>query len=208
MHEIHSLQGHRVIRADYDRSTITVYQAFNARIADAALEAGRFVPPFSLARMTWVKPSFLWMMARSQWGTRSQQERILAIRMRRTGWERALSLGVLTAFHADVHPSIEAWRNEFETAAVHVQWDPERSVQGKKLSMRTIQVGLGRSVIDQYVSSWTEKIIDMTPLVAKLRKLRKAGHYAAAQRLLPRECEYPIAVKTAGKLGVTARKSR
>jgi hypothetical protein len=38
-----------------------VYPAF----AEAAVAAQRFVNPFSLSRMTWIKPSFLWMMHRS-----------------------------------------------------------------------------------------------------------------------------------------------
>ena len=50
------------IRADYDRDTIAIYQAYSPAIAEAALEAGRFVPPFSFHRMTWIKPSFLWLM--------------------------------------------------------------------------------------------------------------------------------------------------
>ena len=48
------------IRADYDAQTLTIYQAYGAHIARPALQAGRFVAPFSLARMTWSKPSFLW----------------------------------------------------------------------------------------------------------------------------------------------------
>ena len=52
------------IRANSDRDTITVYQANSPAIADAALNAGRFVPPFSLHRMTWIMPSFLWLMHR------------------------------------------------------------------------------------------------------------------------------------------------
>lgn len=59
------------IRADYDRDTIVVYQAYRPQIADAALAAGRFVPPFSFGRMTWIKPSFLWLMERSNWGQKS-----------------------------------------------------------------------------------------------------------------------------------------
>ena len=35
----------REIRADYDRDTIAIYQAYSSAIADAALEAGRFVSP-------------------------------------------------------------------------------------------------------------------------------------------------------------------
>ena len=49
----------RQIRASFDRDTIVVYQAYDHRIADAVLSAGRFVAPFLFHRMTWIKPSFL-----------------------------------------------------------------------------------------------------------------------------------------------------
>ena len=48
-----------LINAAYDERLITVYQAYNPEIADATLAAGRFAPPFSRTRMTWIKPSFL-----------------------------------------------------------------------------------------------------------------------------------------------------
>jgi len=57
----------RQIRADFDAATIVVYQAYPPAIADAALAAGRFVPPFSFTRMTWIRPSLLWPMHRSDW---------------------------------------------------------------------------------------------------------------------------------------------
>lgn len=47
------------IRADYDARSLVVYQAFSPAIANAAIEAGRFVAPFSFTRMTWIKSSFL-----------------------------------------------------------------------------------------------------------------------------------------------------
>ena len=72
------MPSEREIRADYDRDTIVIYQAYSPAIADAALKAGRFVPPFSFHRMTWIKPSFLWLMHRSNWGQKSGQERVLA----------------------------------------------------------------------------------------------------------------------------------
>ena len=85
------------IRADFDASTITVYQAYSPAIADAAVAAGRFVEPFSFRRMTWVKPSLLWLAHRSNWARSRGQERILAVRMTRTGWDAALGEGVLTS---------------------------------------------------------------------------------------------------------------
>jgi len=47
----------REIRAVYDDATITVYQAYREEIGRPALACGRFVPPFSLNRMTWIKPN-------------------------------------------------------------------------------------------------------------------------------------------------------
>ncbi len=52
----------RNIYAVFDDKTIRVYQAYNNEIADEALKLGKFGSKFSLTRMTWIKPSFLWMM--------------------------------------------------------------------------------------------------------------------------------------------------
>ena len=46
------------IRADFDRKTIVMYQAYSSRIADPALKEQAFVEPFSFNRMTWIRPSF------------------------------------------------------------------------------------------------------------------------------------------------------
>ncbi|WP_289006256.1 DUF4291 family protein, partial [uncultured Kingella sp.] len=80
------------IRAVYTDTTIRVYQAYSDAIADSALAAGRFVsPPFKMERMTWIKPSFLWMMYRAGWGGKDDnQKRILAIDISRSGFEWAL----------------------------------------------------------------------------------------------------------------------
>ena len=80
------------IRATYDTKTITVYQAYNDAIADAALAAQIFVSPFSFHRMTWIKPSCLWLMERSNWGQKPGQERILAVNISRAGWDEARGL--------------------------------------------------------------------------------------------------------------------
>src|SRR5436309_15199712 len=109
------------IRADSDRETLVIYQAYSSAIADAALEAQRFVPPFSFHRMTWIKPSFLWLMHRSNWGQKSGQEHVLAVRVKRAGWEKALSLAVLTSFVPGVFASPTEWAEQFAAAQVHVQ---------------------------------------------------------------------------------------
>jgi hypothetical protein len=140
----------REIRADYDRDSIVVYQTFSPAIADAALSADRFVAPFSFQRMTWIKPSFLWLMHRSNWAQQAGQQRVLAVRIRRAGWNRALALGILTAHDPVVFPTAKEWQSQFRRAFVHVQWDPERSLRDAALRYSSIQVGLSRHVIREY----------------------------------------------------------
>ena len=82
----------------FDDATIVVYQAYSPAIADAALTAGTFVAPFKRDRMTWVKPSFLWMMYRCGWATKPGQERVLAVRLSRAGFEEALAAACLSHF--------------------------------------------------------------------------------------------------------------
>lgn len=196
------MTAYRQIRASFDRTSIVVYQAYNDTIADATVEAQRFVTPFSFNRMTWIKPSFLWLMERSGWATKSNQTRILAVRIDRTSWEAALSQAVLTSFEPRVHRSVDEWRTQFETAPVHVQWDPERSIHGKKLEHRAIQVGIGRTLIKEYVSSWIQKIEDVTPLADKVRRMRLAGKHSAARRLLPRERGYSVPAEIGRQIGI------
>jgi hypothetical protein len=96
------------IRALFDANSIVMYQAYSDAIADAALAAGRFVPPFSMGRMTWIKPSFLWLMHRSNWAHKPNQTRVLRVRITREGWDHALSKGVLTSYEPRAHASDSA----------------------------------------------------------------------------------------------------
>ncbi|WP_405494286.1 DUF4291 domain-containing protein [Nocardia sp. NBC_00511] len=189
------------IRADYDRDTVVVYQAFGTQIADAAVTAQRFVPPFSVQRMTWIKPSFRWLMQRSGWGRKSGQERILAVRITRAGWEEALAQAVLTSPERRVFASGEQWRAEFRQAVVHVQWDPEYSMRGAKLDHRSIQVGLSRHVIERYVEDWTVEIRDLTALTHKMQAHLRDGRVDRAADLLPRERPYPLTDELAKRIG-------
>ena len=180
------------IRANYDNKTIVMYQAYNDAIADAAMEAQRFVAPFSMRRMTWIKPSFLWLMHRSNWGKKSGQTRTLAVHIYRDVWEEALSQGVLTHPEPSIHGSREAWREAFEGALVHVQWDPERSLHGGALDHYSIQVGLTRHLIEEFASSWIARIEDLSPQVAKMEKMRQGKHKKHLSRHLPSERVYPL----------------
>jgi hypothetical protein len=194
----------REIRADYDPETLVVYQAYSPAIAVAAVKEQRFVAPFSFHRMTWIKPSFLWLMYRSNWGQKSGQERILAVRIKRTGWEKALSLAVLTRFERSFFRSSEEWREQFDKSEVHVQWDPERSLRGATLPYRSIQVGLSRHIIREYVEQWITAIEDLTPRVRKIHDLLQEGRAEKAKQHLPPERVYPVSGQIARRLLIHA----
>lgn len=187
------------IRANYDSDTIVMYQAYSDTIADLAIKNQKFVEPFSFKRMTWIKPSFLWLMHRSNWAQKSNQQRILAVHIKRSGWEKALSLGVLTSPENHIHGSGKKWEEAFDKAIVHVQWDTERSPKGAALTYFSIQVGLSRHIICEFVEDWIVKIEDITPLVHKLNKLRKEGSKNYA-KYLPLEKSYPVEHKLGAHL--------
>ncbi|MGI4789868.1 MAG: DUF4291 domain-containing protein [Janthinobacterium lividum] len=190
------------IRADFDVSTVVIYQAYPKAIAEAALKAGKFVPPFSFGRMTWIKPSFLWMMERSNWGLKTGQEHILAVRLTRAGWEEALSLAVLTHPEKGAYRNEEDWRQQFASASVYVQWDPERTLRGAALDCKSIQVGISRQIIQRYVDEWITGIEDRTPLVRKMQGLIQSGQATKAKGFLPKERVYPVSAETARRLGM------
>ena len=190
------------IRADYDDHSIIVYQAYSKEIGLPAIQHQRFVPPFSLGRMTWIKPSFLWMMERSNWGLKAGQEMILAIRITRQGWEEALSNAVLTTPDQRVYRSHAEWQARQKTATVNIQWDPERTLRGKSLLIRSIQVGLSRHIVERYVNDWTLEIQDATPLVRKIYRLLQEGELAKAKSFLPRERVYPLDPALGKRIGM------
>ena len=190
------------IRADYDRDTIIVYQAYNKFIAEKAIKNKRFSEPFSFNRMTWIKPSFLWMMERCGYGRKAGQEYILAIRIKRTAWEYALLQSVLSHPTERVYTSGEEWREMMDNSTVNVQWDPERNIRGGKLDYRSIQVGISRHLIEEYNNDWIVDINDYTPLVHKIYDLRKAGEYDKAKKLLPMEKVYSVSDEIRKRLGM------
>ena len=88
----------RHILAQFDDDAIVVYQAFRPAIGHWAAEHGRFGGEFSFARMSWIKTSFLWMMYRSGWATKPGQEVVLAVWLRRVGFEAILAEAVPSTF--------------------------------------------------------------------------------------------------------------
>ncbi|WP_329101580.1 DUF4291 domain-containing protein [Micromonospora sp. NBC_01699] len=182
----------RQIRARYSADTITVYQAYPPEIAGPALAAGRLVGPFKRERMTWIKPSFLWMMYRCGWAEKPGQERVLAVEISRAGFEWALARACLSHFDPAEHADRDAWSRQLKASPVRVQWDPERSLRLGALPYRSLQVGLSGEAVHRYVDEWTVAITDLTPVVREIRSLLRDGAERAAAELLPDERPYPL----------------
>lgn len=176
----------RQIRAVYDDATIRVYQAYSNEIAEPALAHGTFVPPFKRDRMTWIKPSFLWMMYRAGWGFKDVgQARILAIDISRAGFRWALEHSCPS--HPDPGMDASTWAQVKANAPVRIQWDPERDLHHTALEHRSIQVGLGPAAVALYVDEWIKQISDVTPLAHEIQALVADGKLDDAKARLPVE---------------------
>lgn len=175
------------IRAVHDDKTIRVYQAYSDAIADSALTRGAFVsPPFKMERMTWIKPSFLWMMYRAGWGFKDEgQKRILAIDITREGFEWALAHSCSS--HREPNMSHEEWKQLKSRSPVRVQWDPERNLLLQPLPYRAIQIGLSQEAVRLYAEEWIQRITDVTPLAHKINSLVMNQQMDEAKKLLPPE---------------------
>ncbi|KAL8735076.1 MAG: hypothetical protein Q9181_002946 [Wetmoreana brouardii] len=157
---------YRQIRANYDSDTITVYQAYSSTIALPAVKDQRLNASLAYKphRMTWIKPSWAWMMYRSGYSYKdSNQRHILALRIKHANFRHLLSLASVTS-HSKVLTAEE------KAKPVRVQWDPERSVTMKVLPYRSIQIGIGGDVVTKWVD-WIESIEDVTEMARRLKKV-------------------------------------
>lgn len=184
-------EPHRRIRALHSESTITVYQAYAPQIGLPAAREGRFPAVWKRDRMTWIKPSFLWMMYRCGWGTKAGQETVLAVEITREGFEWALRHACLSGYERGLHPDLATWQRQLKRSPTRIQWDPERDLHLRPLAYRSLQLGLSGEAVGRYADEWTVAIRDVTPLAQEIHALVRDGDLEAAARLLPEERPYP-----------------
>jgi hypothetical protein len=190
----------RHILAQFDADSVVVYQAYRPEIGHFAAQHGYFGGEFSLKRMSWVKPNFLWMMYRSGWGTKEGQEVTLAVRLRRDAFDEILRLAVHSTFVPEVYGTHEAWQRSVAGSEVRLQWDPDHGPAGNPVERRAIQLGLRGGVLARYAREWLLGVEDVSGFVAEQREDAKVP----CERLVtPREDVYPVAdVEVARRLGV------
>src|ERR1700761_2679483 len=136
-------QSGQHILAHQQNDELIVYQAYKPGIAAFAVD-NQYLggPDYSYNRMSWIKPNFLWMMYRCGWAEKENQERVLAITIKKENFEEILKQAVLSSFNPQYYESHEHWKNELETKEVRMQWDPDHDPYGNKVARRAIQLGL------------------------------------------------------------------
>ncbi|WP_161308011.1 DUF4291 domain-containing protein [Streptomyces sp. SID3212] len=190
----------RQIRALHTAETITVYQAYPPAIGLPAARDGRFPDVWKRDRMTWIKPSFLWMMYRCGWGLKEGQETVLAVEISRDGFDWALRHACLSHYTRGVHADQASWKRELKRAPARVQWDPERDLRLSALPYRSLQLGLSGDAARKYADEWTVAVTDVTPLAHRVHEHVRAGELDAAASLLPAETPYPYERSVAAEL--------
>lgn len=180
-------QEGRHILAQHNEASICVYQAYRPAIARFAVDRQRFGGEFSYSRMSWVKPNFLWMMYRSGWATKEGQERILAIRIRRSFFDALLHSAVPSSPDPTRYASREAWQQALARSEVRLQWDPDHDPAGRPLRRRAIQLGLRGDMLRRFGERDLLSVVDITAFVAEQRQ-HLAGDLGAL--LVPEERVY------------------
>jgi hypothetical protein len=155
------------ILAQFDDETIIVYQAYCPSIGLFAIKNGCFGGDFNYSRMSWIKPNFLWMMYRSQWGQAEGQEVVLAVRLRRRFFDSLVAQAVPSSFDARAFSSREDWTAAVARSDVRLQWDPDHLPTGEKCERRAIQLGLRGPALEAYGKREIVQIIDMSAFVAE-----------------------------------------
>jgi hypothetical protein len=183
-------QQGKVILAQFDDTSIIVYQAYQPGIGHFAAQHGFFGGDFSYDRMSWIKPNFLWMMYRSGWGTKPGQEVILAVRLKRQAFDYILAQAVPSSYHSAGFPTRAEWQTAVQRSEVRLQWDPDHGPGGAKLERRAIQLGLRDEVLRQYGREWLVEIEDISAFVREQRETNLFAPYS--QLLTPTEDIYPV----------------
>ncbi|CAE8626968.1 unnamed protein product [Polarella glacialis] len=151
-------------RGEWDAEGVYFYQAYRDAIADHAVEDQRFGGPhWNPARMTWIKPSFGWVLYRSGYAMKSGQTRVLKVK---------LGHDVVAELLSECH-----CRTSGGGTLGRVQWDPEKSMRaadddGREPrtllhNVKAIQIGLKGRLSHLYVAS-ALSIEDVTPLVRRV----------------------------------------
>lgn len=183
-------QTGRHIVAQFNTEAVVVYQAYRPAIGCFAASHGYFGGEFSLNRMSWIKPNFLWMMYRSGWATKPGQEVVLAIWLKRSAFDLILAQAVPAKFIPELYSTTQEWQKAIQSSSVRLHWDSDRTPRGGRLARRAIQLGLRGDILAAYAQNWILHIENISKLVREQYELVKSDRFN--DLLVPAESTYPI----------------
>ena len=157
------------IMAQYDEEKIIVYRSYRPEIGNFASQNQYFGGAFSLNRMTWIKPNFLWMMYRNGWGTKEGQEVTLAIHLKMDAFIKYLKESEYSSFDMSPVTDHETWKSQVAQTPSRLQWDPDHNPFGAKLERRAIQIGLRNELTRSYSKDDILEIEDISEFVNEQR---------------------------------------
>jgi Domain of unknown function (DUF4291) len=178
----------RHIVAQFDEEGVIVYQAYRPAIGNFAATHGYLGGDFSLTRMSWIKPNFLWMMYRSGWGQKEGQEVVLAVKIKRAAFDTILANAVRSKHNPDLYPTEKDWKRAVINSNVRLQWDPDHSPTGGKLERKAIQLGLRGDILALYAREWIIWVEDISEFVCEQHQ--NLGDFS--QLIVPSETIYPV----------------
>jgi Domain of unknown function (DUF4291) len=178
----------RHIIAQFDDEGVVVYQAYRSAIGEFAATHGYFGGEFSLSRMSWIKPNFLWMMYRSGWGQKEGQEVVLAVKIKREAFDTILAAAVCSGYEPDLYPTEKDWKHALKCSDVRLQWDPDHSPAGGKLTRKAIQLGLRGDMLAAYAREWIISIEDISEFVREQHQ----NLWDFDRLIVPSESIYPV----------------
>lgn len=167
------------IIARKEGNSIIVYQAFQKKISEYALANQKFGGPhYSYNRMSWIKPGFLWMMHRSGWATKENQEHILAISLPFQHFKTILQQACISSYDPKIYTSRDCWKKELENTEVRLQWDPDHDPFGVKQQRKAIQLGIKGEILKLFCTEWIEQIEDVSDFVQGAHAVLQSGGMA------------------------------
>lgn len=163
-----------IIYAEHDEEGVYVYQAFKPKTVEFAVKNGTFGKGFGLERLSWIKPSFGWILRRSKYASQHRMTAIAKIKLHHWAWLEILNQSIPTHFDDRIFKNEDDWQRALNASSVIHQWDPERDLVGRRLPRQSIQVGLRGDTLKKYVTDYIIKVEDVTPLAVEIGRLVKA----------------------------------
>ena len=150
--------------------------------------------------MTWIKPSFGWMLYRSGYATKHRQESILKIKLTHQGFQEILKQAIPTSFDRDIFESERDWKRSLDNSEVRYQWDPDRDLSIRRLEHRALQLGIRGSVVKNYVNNWILGIEEVTQLARDIQNVVKSKSKHLPE--IPEEKAYQVNVEIQKTLAI------